>query len=98
MERLSGLDASFLYIETSTQPLHICSIMELDTSTIPGGYAFNRLRGTLAARLCSIPEFRAKLADNPLNLDRPVWVEDKDFDLSRHLHRTGIPAPGGARN
>jgi hypothetical protein len=26
MERLSGLDASFLYIESPTQPLHVCSI------------------------------------------------------------------------
>ena len=31
MERLSGLDASFLYIESLTQPLHVCSILELDT-------------------------------------------------------------------
>jgi hypothetical protein len=35
MERLSGLDASFLYIESPTQPLHVCSILELDTSTVP---------------------------------------------------------------
>ena len=34
MERLSGLDASFLYIESLTQPLHVCSILELDTSTM----------------------------------------------------------------
>jgi diacylglycerol O-acyltransferase len=32
-----------------------------------------------------------------LNLDHPVWVEDKDFDLSRHLHRIGLPSPGGRR-
>ncbi|WP_430915733.1 wax ester/triacylglycerol synthase domain-containing protein [Mycobacterium colombiense] len=39
MRRLSGLDASFLYLETSSQPLHVCSIIELDTPTVPGGYA-----------------------------------------------------------
>ena len=44
MERLSGLDASFLYIESPTQPLHVCSILELDTSTVPGGYTFEHLR------------------------------------------------------
>ena len=37
MQRLSGLDASFLYLETAAQPLHVCSILELDTSTVPGG-------------------------------------------------------------
>ena len=38
MQRLSGLDASFLYLETAAQPLHVCSVLELDTSTVPGGY------------------------------------------------------------
>ena len=42
MQRLSGLDASFLYLETAKQPLHVCSILELDTSTMPGGYTFDR--------------------------------------------------------
>ena len=95
MERLSGLDASFLYIETTDQPLNICSILELDASTIPGGYSFERLSEALAVRLKAMPEFRTKLADSPLNLDHPVWVEDRDFDLSNHLHHIGLPSPGG---
>ena len=77
MERLSGLDASFLYIESSDQPLHVCSILELDTSSRPDGYTFDRLRDDLATRIAAIPEFRAKLADSQLNLDYPVWVEDE---------------------
>lgn len=97
MERLSGLDASFLYIESSTQPLHVCSVVELDTSTIPGGYTFDRFHDDLASRIKALPEFRAKLADTQLNLDHPVWVEDKDFDLSGHLYRIGLPSPGGRR-
>src|SRR5690606_39737646 len=43
----------------------------------------------------AMPEFREKLADNRFNLDHPVWVEDADFDVDRHLHRIGLPAPGG---
>jgi diacylglycerol O-acyltransferase len=97
MERLSGLDASFLYIESANQPLHVCSILELDTSTVPGGYTFDRLRDELALRIAAIPEFRAKLADSQLNLDYPVWVDDAAFDLDRHLHRIGLPSPGGRR-
>jgi diacylglycerol O-acyltransferase / wax synthase len=95
MQRLSGLDASFLYLETASQPLHVCSILEIDTSTMPGGYTFDRLRDALELRIRAMPEFREKLADNRLNLDHPVWVEDKDFDVDRHLHRIGLPAPGG---
>src|SRR3979490_1288593 len=90
MERLSGLDASFLYIESPTQPLHVCSIPELDTSTVPGGYTFDRLRDELALRIAAIPEFRAKLADSQLNLDYPVWVDDDAFDPHRHLLRIGL--------
>jgi diacylglycerol O-acyltransferase len=95
MQRLSGLDASFLYLETASQPLHVCSILEIDTSTIPGGYTFATLREALGVRIKAMPEFREKLADNRLNLDHPVWVEDKDFDVDRHLHRIGLPTPGG---
>jgi diacylglycerol O-acyltransferase len=95
MERLSGLDASFLYIESPTVPLHVCSVVELDTSTMPGGYSFDRFWNLLASRIRALPELRAKLADSQLNLDHPVWVDDKDFDLSRHLYRIGLPSPGG---
>ena len=97
MQRLSGLDASFLYLETAQQPLHVCSVVELDTSTMPGGYTFDRFRDALDQRIKAMPEFREKLADNRFNLDHPVWVDDKDFDLDRHLHRIGLPAPGGRR-
>jgi diacylglycerol O-acyltransferase len=97
MQRLSGLDASFLYLETAKQPLHVCSVLELDTSTMPGGYTFDRLRDALALRIKALPQFREKLADSRLNLDHPVWVDDKDFDADRHLHRIGLPSPGGRR-
>src|ERR1700742_1122321 len=95
MQRLSGLDASCLYLETAKQPLHVCSILELDTSTMPGGYTFDRLRDALGLRIKAMPQFREKLADSRLNLDHPVWVDDKDFDVDRHLHRIGLPSPGG---
>ena len=95
MERLSGLDASFLYVESPNVPLHVCSVVELDTSTIPGGYCFERLRSNLESRIRALPELRAKLADSQLNVDHPVWIEDKGFDVARHLHRIALPSPGG---
>ena len=95
MQRLSGLDASFLYLETAAQLMHVCSILELDTSTIPGGYTFDRMRDELSLRIKAMPQFREKLADSRFNPDHPVWVEDADFDVDRHLHRIGLPSPGG---
>ncbi|OBI77612.1 wax ester/triacylglycerol synthase family O-acyltransferase [Mycobacterium sp. E740] len=95
MERLSAFDASMLYSESSSVPLNVCSIAELDTRTMPDGYSFDRVRDHLASRLKALPELRAKLANSQLNLDHPVWVEDDDLDLSYHLHRIALPAPGG---
>ncbi|KUI22712.1 diacylglycerol O-acyltransferase [Mycobacterium sp. GA-1285] len=95
MERLSAFDATLLYSESSSVPLNVCSIACLDTSTIPGGYDFDRVREHLATRLRALPELRAKLANSQLNLDHPVWVEDDELDLTYHLHRSALPAPGG---
>jgi diacylglycerol O-acyltransferase len=94
MQRLSGLDASFLYLETPAQVLHVCGLMTLDGSTVPGGYTFAKLKQRLEERVRVIPAFRRKL-HNPLwNLSHPVWIEDEDFDLDHHVHRIGVPAPG----
>lgn len=95
MERLSAFDATMLYSESSSVPLNVCSIACLDTSTIPGGYDFDRVREYLATRLKALPELRAKLANSQLNLDHPVWVDDDELDLEYHLHRIALPAPGG---
>jgi len=97
MERLSGLDAFFLYLETPTQPLNVCCVLELDTSTMPGGYSYSRFRTEVVKRVSAVPEFRMKLADNQLNLDHPVWVDDENFQLRRHVRRIGVPPPGGRR-
>ncbi|WP_410632654.1 WS/DGAT/MGAT family O-acyltransferase [Amycolatopsis sp. cmx-4-83] len=94
MQRLSGLDASFLYLETPSQVLHVCGLLTLDGSTVPGGYSFAKLKARLEERVALIPAFRRKL-HNPLwNLSHPVWIEDDDFDLDHHVHRIGVPAPG----
>ena len=47
MEPLSGLDASFLYLEHQSQPLHVCALFVLDVAGLPGGYDFGRFRAAL---------------------------------------------------
>lgn len=94
MQRLSGLDATFLYLETPTQLLHVCGLVLLDPTTIPGGYDYRKLLRELDSRMATMPTFRRKLKDSRLNLDYPVWVDDHDFDIERHCHRTAVPAPG----
>lgn len=94
MQPLSGLDASFLYLETPSQALHICGLLILDGSTMPGGYDFATFREKLADRVTEIPEFRRKLHNSPVNFVHPVWVDDESFDVDRHLHRVAVPSPG----
>ena len=95
MERLSGLDAMYLYLETPSAPLNVCCVVEVDVTAMPGGYSFDTLRSELGSRLLAVPEFCKKLAGGQLNIDHPVWVECAGVDLSRHLKRIAVPAPGG---
>lgn len=94
-QRVSGLDASFLSLETATQPLQVFSVLELDPSTVPGGYSFEWMREVLAARVMAVPAFREKLSRGVFDLDHPAWVADSDFVIDRHVHRVELPAPGG---
>lgn len=96
MERLSGLDASFLYLESPQQLMHVCGLILLDPSTMATSYDFESFKARLDARVREIPMFTRKLRRVPLRLDHPLWVPDPDFDIDRHVHRLAVPAPGGA--
>ncbi|MFT4200661.1 WS/DGAT/MGAT family O-acyltransferase [Gordonia sp. (in: high G+C Gram-positive bacteria)] len=95
MERLSGLDASFLYLETPEQMMHVCAIFVLDPTTIPGGYTFPKFRDALDLAIADIPQFTQKVRKVPFDLAHPVWVHDTHFDINRHVHRVALPGDGG---
>src|SRR5919106_3908668 len=94
MERLTGLDAAFLYIETPSHHMHVSMVSVFDTSTVPGGYSFDKVRAVIEERLPLIPMFRRRLVPVPFNLHHPIWVDDPDFDLDYHVRRIAVPAPG----
>jgi diacylglycerol O-acyltransferase len=94
VDRLSGLDASFLYFESKTMLMHVCGLLVLDQSTMPEEYEFEHIRDVLRDRVGSNPAFRRKLHNPVLNLDHPVWVDDDEFDIEHHVRRAVIPAPG----
>src|SRR5438093_1448042 len=50
MERLSALDATFLYFETPAQHQHVCAVMVVDPSTVPGGYTYQKIKDHIASR------------------------------------------------
>jgi diacylglycerol O-acyltransferase len=94
MERLSGMDAFFLYLESSTQQMHVTLCAVLDPSEMPGGYSYARLREHVASRVHRIPPFTRTLVTVPLNVHHPLWAEDASFDLDNHVRRAALPAPG----
>lgn len=95
MQRLTGLDAAFLALETPTAHMHVIGVAVLDPSTSPEPYTYERVRALFAARLDRIPELRRRVVEVPLGLHAPEWVEDPHFDLGDHVRRAALPAPGG---
>ena len=98
MQQLSGLDASFLYLETGNTPMHIGSMAIYDQSTASGGHVtFKDILEFFEKRLHKARSFRQRLAKVPLSLDRPYWIEDPDFDLEFHVRHIALPRPGDWR-
>jgi diacylglycerol O-acyltransferase / wax synthase len=98
VEQLGGLDATFVYCETPTMHLHVCGLMVLDTSTMSGGYSFERIRSMLAERLPSVSAVRQRLVHAPMHVSRPFWIDGGHPDIDQHLHRVRAGSPGDDRS
>jgi diacylglycerol O-acyltransferase len=96
VQRLSGMDASFLYLETPRVHMHVGGLAVLDPSGRPGGrLRLEHIRDLVAERIHMVPRFRQKVLFPALPVGRPAWVDDERFDLSFHLRRAALPPPGG---
>src|SRR5690606_3501314 len=97
VQRLCGLDAFFLYIETPAMHTHVALTAVLDPSTMPPGYSFERIRAAIASRVHLVPAFRQRAAAVALAVSRPGCVDDPDCDITRHVRRAALPSPGTDR-
>lgn len=97
MTRVSGMDVMLLYGETPTWHTHVSALQIVDPSTAPGGFDAEIVRSLLAERLALAPPFRWKVREVAFGLDRPVLVDEGDFDLDRHFHHLALPRPGDRR-
>jgi diacylglycerol O-acyltransferase / wax synthase len=95
VEQLTGLDASFLYLETPSLLMNVSMTGVLDPSTVPGGYSFEKLREVVVSRLVLAPVFTRRLVEVPFRLGHPYWIDDADFDPDYHVRRAALPSPGG---
>lgn len=95
MQRLTGMDATFLYMETPTMPMHVAGTYVFDPSSAPGDYGYEQIKAEVERRLHLLPPYRRRLVEVPFQLHHPLWIEDPDFDLDYHLRRVALPSPGG---
>ena len=94
-EDLSPLDAFFLYAERPEAPLHVGAVYIFEgRPRVRGGRGAQGIARTLEERLHLVPRYRQRVRFRLLNLGHPVWVDDPDFDLGRHVRRHSLPAPG----
>ncbi|HEY9239339.1 MAG TPA: wax ester/triacylglycerol synthase domain-containing protein, partial [Burkholderiaceae bacterium] len=94
MIHLSGMDASFLHLETPEMPMHVGSLQIAD---LPDGYAgdyYEDVKRWMATRMHLASVFQRKLALMPFDLANPVWVDDEDVDLDYHVRHVILPRPG----
>jgi WS/DGAT/MGAT family acyltransferase len=93
MERMSTLDAGFFYVEHDNVPMHLGSLA-LFQGPAPSCEELARL---IAAKLPRVPRYRQVVRTMPLEVFRPMWVDDEHFEIGHHVRHAAVPAPGGAK-
>ena len=94
MQQLTGLDTSFLTMETGGQFGHVGSLALYEVSGLGERSLYDAIGEAINQRIHLLPPYRRRLVEVPLGLDHPYWVDDPDFDLDFHLRHIGLPQPG----
>ncbi len=94
MRQLSGIDVSFLNMETASTFGHVASLNIYDPTGVPGGAGLDVTKRMILERIDQLAPFRRRLVEVPLGLDLPYWIEDPDFDIDFHVRHHAVPPPG----
>ena len=94
MDHLSGLDASFLHLETAQMPMHVGGLLLLEPPARARKGFTAAVRKHIGARMHLADVFSKKLATMPLAFANPVWIADDAVDLDYHVQHSRLPAPG----
>ena len=92
MTRLCPSDATFYQLENTTTPMYVGSLSILRRPR--SGLCYEALLRTVEQRLPQVPRYRQKVKEVTLNLARPLWIDDRDFDITYHVRRSALPSPG----
>lgn len=98
MKQLGPLDSAFINLESNNTPQHIGGLGIYDPSTAADGFVrFKDVLANFDQRMQREPLFRTRLVTVPGDIDRPYWVEDKNFDVEFHIRHIALPQPGDWR-
>jgi len=89
--RLSPLDGSFLRLDTQQSPMHVGWSAVFGAPGDRPRPTAAAMRELAAGRLHEVPWCRWRLADAPLGLSEPRWIDDADFNLSAHIVQLTSP-------
>ena len=92
VSRLTPQDATFHSLESGKNPVAIGSLAILDNSN--GVLDYETLLELVEERLFLVPRYRMKVREVPFGLGAPVWIDDRDFDITYHVRRSALPKPG----
>jgi diacylglycerol O-acyltransferase / wax synthase len=92
VERLSAEDLTSLATDVGSAPMQVGAVLVLDTR---GGFDAAAAVDAVASRILAVPRLRQRLVRVPLGCGRPIWVDDADFAVDRHVSVVPCPAPGG---
>src|SRR3954452_8088771 len=82
MDRMAGVDAGYLYMETPTMHMHTLKIALVEPSE---PFEFDRLTRELLGRLHRLPPFTRRALPVPFALNHPLWIADHEIDPARHI-------------
>jgi diacylglycerol O-acyltransferase / wax synthase len=98
LQQLSAMDYMFLTQEAVDTPMHIGLLMfytPAKTSSTP--VRFKDILATFEQRWACAPIFHRRVAQVPLGIDYPFWVDEKTPDVEFHVRHVGLPQPGDWR-
>lgn len=88
---LSALDVAFLCLETAATPMHVGALITLAPGEpVPAA----ELAGLIAQRAAPVVQLTRRVRSQAFRPGGMEWVDDPEFDPSRHVYTHGLPSPG----
>lgn len=94
IERMTGFDAGFLYMETPATHMHTLKIAILEADD---ALTYDTFVAGLLARLKRLPPLRRRVVEVPFGINHPVWVTQSRIDVAHHIRRHRVGGDGSMR-